>query len=72
MNIISLERLGHASIQITPDTYSHVSPDFKRRQQLALTRLLAIGIISVKMRLLKTVISKNGNTAVMLSIWGQN
>jgi integrase len=27
------ERLGHSSIGITMDTYSHVSPDMKKKQQ---------------------------------------
>jgi len=42
--------------------------DFRRRQQTALTRLFTQGIIGVKKRQLKTIISKKGIALVALNI----
>ena len=37
------ERLGHASIVITLDTYSHVMPDMQREAATAIDAILAAG-----------------------------
>ena len=45
------ERLGHASIAVTSDTYSHVAPGLQRRRLNVLTRLLLTSILRLQMRL---------------------
>ena len=45
------ERLGHASIAVTLDTYSHVAPGLQRRRLNVLTRLLLTSILRLQMRL---------------------
>lgn len=37
------ERLGHATIGITLDTYSHVMPDMQREAAIAIDAILASG-----------------------------
>jgi len=37
------ERLGHATVSITLDTYSHVLPDLQSQAAAGLERLLAVG-----------------------------
>ncbi len=37
------ERLGHASITLTMDTYSHVTPDMQRESADRLDELLSSG-----------------------------
>ena len=38
------ERLGHATIAVTLDTYSPISPDFSKRRRKALTEWYSLGV----------------------------
>jgi len=68
------ERLDHASIQITLDTYSHVAPGLQKAAATHFDEAFSNRYNKLENEAVKNnywqFISKNGNTAVMLSTRG--
>ena len=69
------ERLGHSSMQITLDTYSHVAPGLQQAVATSFDEAFSNRYTKPENEAIENnyqqIISNNGDNAIMLSTWGQ-